>query len=451
MQLEALAFAVENAQQGAAHECVRGLVGVVIGELSDLSGERQPEALLQADGAGGQQLLLARGLRLNGGAEEGIHVFRAVGQLIESQLEDGLAETAGLAATQQAGAHGDGDGQHLDAGGEIEQRLAVLVHLLAAEHGIEVGVEEFFGFGGGELLHLGGLLFGGEAGQRLEARGVEHGAGGAGLQLGNFDFALAVGPDVVEDEQRLALAQPLSGGVALLIGREGLDVDGQALDQLRGDGVERALAAGLEDDGVEVFLGVPGELQGEGGLAGAGLAVEEEDHGLAGEGAAQLLEIRAATDEVLGAILGQSEEALDALALLEPGDGLAKGFLRVAARVDEVLGAQQLGQGVVAQHHDAEARLLLSHPAGQNGGPFLFGPFGGGGVGRPDEQRDIAPLEAFFNFADEIFELSDINLTQPRFGARADDGGGELLRKVGVFGAVREEDFHGAARVTREG
>src|ERR1019366_10734549 len=177
---------------------------------------------------------------------------------------------------------------------------------------------------GCELLHLGGLLFGREAGQRFEARGVEHGAGRAGLELGDFDFAVAVGPDVVEDEQRLALAQPLLGGVALAVGREGLYVDGQALDQFGGNGVERALAAGLEDDGVAVFLGVPGELQGEGGLAGAGLAVEEEDHWLAGEGGAQLLEIWAATDEVLRAILGQTEEALDALALLDPGDGLAK-------------------------------------------------------------------------------------------------------------------------------
>ena len=260
-----------------------------------------------------------------------------------------------------------------------------------------------------------GLLFGSEAGQRLEARGVEHGAGGAGLELGDFDFAVAVRPDVVEDEQRLALTQPLFGGVALAVGREGLDVDGQAFDQFGGDGVERALAAGLEDDGVEVFLGVPGELQGEGGLAGAGLAVEEEDHGLAGEGAAQLLEIRAATDEVLGAILGQTEEALDALALLEPGDGLAKGLLLVAARVDVVLGAQQLGQGMVAQHHDAEARLLLGHLAGQDGGPFFFGPFGGGSVGRPDEERDIAPLEAFFDFGDEVFVLFDVDLAEPGF------------------------------------
>ena len=149
-----------------------------------------------------------------------------------------------------------------------------------------------------------------------------------------------------------------------------------------------------------------------------------------------MLEIRAATDEVLRAILRQTEEALDALALLEPGDGLAKGLLLVAARVNVVLGAQQLGQRMVAQHHDAEARLLLGHLAGQDGGPFFFGPFGGGSVGRPDEQRDIAPLQSLVDFGDEVFVLFDIHLAQPGFGACADDGGGELLHEVGVFGAV---------------
>ena len=42
--------------------------------------------------------------------------------------------------------------------------------------------------------------------------------------------------------------------------------------------------------------------------------------------------------------------------------------------------------------------------------------------------------------------LLDINLAQPGFGACADNRGSELLHKVGVLGAVREENFHGAFR-----
>jgi hypothetical protein len=187
-------------------------------------------------------------------------------------------------------------------------------------------MEEFFRFRLGELLDLGGLLRS-NAGQRLPPRGVEHRAGGAGLKLSNFEFALVVGPHVVEHQQRLALAQPLFCRGALLVGRERLDLNGHALDQLASDGVERALATGLEDDGVEVFLLVPGELQCKSGLAGSGLAVEEKLAGLGEEGSMKLREVFSAADEVLRAIFGQvngrleAGKALRGFAALEPVDG----------------------------------------------------------------------------------------------------------------------------------
>jgi len=57
--------------------------------------------------------------------------------------------------------------------------------------------------------------------------------------------------------------------------RKRLNVDGQALDQFGGDVIEWAPAAGQEHDNVKVLLRLPGKLQGQGGFAGAGLAVEE--------------------------------------------------------------------------------------------------------------------------------------------------------------------------------
>ena len=122
----------------------------------------------------------------------------------------------------------------------------------------------------------------------------------------------------------MALPQPLLCFITLLVRRKGLDINGQAFDQLRGDDIERAAAANLEDGGIEVFLCLPCKLQGERGLASAGLAVKEQDRRLGGKRVAQMGELCRAADEVLRAVVGkidggfESTKALRALAAVEP-------------------------------------------------------------------------------------------------------------------------------------
>jgi len=70
---------------------------------------------------------------------------------------------------------------------------------------------------------------------------------------------------------------------------------------------------------------------------------------------------------------------------------------------------------LIAEEDDAETGLLLGNLAGEDRGPFRFGPVGGGSVGRPDEQGDFAPLEAAFDFGDEVGLHGDVELAEPSF------------------------------------
>ena len=114
VQLEALAVAVEDAQQRAR---TRAFAAAFFASSSDefrRSGhQRQPEAFLHADGAGGEKLLFALGLRLDGRAEESVNVVLGiVDQVVAAAASARLASRGtGLHAAQQAGADGHGDGQ----------------------------------------------------------------------------------------------------------------------------------------------------------------------------------------------------------------------------------------------------------------------------------------------------------------------------------------------------
>ena len=70
-----------HAQQRGMHQPVGCVFRFVFAEFRNLGGQRQPEALLHAHGAGRQQSLLALRLRRDGRAEESVHIFRAVGQV----------------------------------------------------------------------------------------------------------------------------------------------------------------------------------------------------------------------------------------------------------------------------------------------------------------------------------------------------------------------------------
>jgi len=118
--------------------------------------------------------------------------------------------------------------------------------------------------------------------------------------LGEFELLHIGRPYVVEYQQRLPLTKPFLCCGALHVRRAHLNVNRQTIGEFGGDRVERALAAELKNDSVEVLLCLPGEAQRQRGLARTRLAVQQEGRGLGGEGGAQPFEIGAATDEVSG-------------------------------------------------------------------------------------------------------------------------------------------------------
>ena len=97
---------------------------------------------------------------------------------------------------------------------------------------------------------------------------------------------------------------------------------------------------------------------------------------------------------------------------------------------------------MIAQQDDAEPDPLLAHLAREDRGPLFFRPVRLGGVGRPHHQRDVALLQALFDFGDEVFVLLDVDFAEPGSEAGADESGREFFDEGLVPGAVGEEDLH---------
>ena len=244
------------------------------------------------------------------------------------------------------------------------------------------------------------------------------------------------GPDIIEDQQRLAGLEPFDRFFSLLVGWARLYVDGKTLDQLGSDGVERALAAGVEDDGVEVLLRLPGELQRQGGFPRTGLAVQQKYRRLGGESVAQKIEIGDAADEVLRAVVGQvdgrfqSGEALRGFAALEPGDGVVDPLLVTGGCIDVVLGVEQRREAVLVKHDQADADARLLDFLLQSGGPLLLRPSRPGCIRRPDEQQKIGTFEAFADFGDEVCAGLNFYFAEPGSEACAEEAAASFSTKA---------------------
>src|SRR5262249_24567209 len=139
--------------------------------------------------------------------------------------------------------------------------------------------------------------------------------------------------------------KPLQRFSLPLVRRQSLPVDGKTMREFGADCGDLPRTARLVDHGIEVLLGVPRETQSQHGLPCAGFPVKKKCSRFENQHFAQTRKVCFSADEVFRSVVGkidgsmQTGEALKALPLLQPCDGLPQAGFLVRTSINVVPGA----------------------------------------------------------------------------------------------------------------